>query len=301
MKRLMAVPPSSAKHSSVTTEVSVRIAGSHKALAIQSRCRSQSDRRDRTGPFLTSMRLPEPRWIAPRLICLSHAWRCLARKIAVVYRWPLQPGAVHLADGLVMDFEIECPKHSGAFDYRTGEAIRLPPCVNLQTYLTEIDMVKSESPSPDFFAGRSGASNARHPANRHSRRGRRVDASPDAGVRPPPPSATLPGTLEYLPVVRYPFSQGVGHENTNAGPWGCRSVLHWRDGGGDNKSQAVRPGRAARRRGGDGQGAAAAGRPGPVCARRRAISRSVTARRSWAARTRPSPTRISGPPRTPRR
>ncbi len=46
--------------------------------------------------------------------------------------------AVHLADGLVMDFEIECPKHSGAFDYRTGEAIRLPPCVNLRIYPAEI-------------------------------------------------------------------------------------------------------------------------------------------------------------------
>jgi 3-phenylpropionate/trans-cinnamate dioxygenase ferredoxin subunit len=46
--------------------------------------------------------------------------------------------AVHLADGLVMDFEVECPKHSGAFDYRTGEAIRLPACENLKTYRTEI-------------------------------------------------------------------------------------------------------------------------------------------------------------------
>ena len=46
--------------------------------------------------------------------------------------------AVHLADGLVMDFEIECPKHSGAFDYRSGEAIRLPACKNLKTYPAEI-------------------------------------------------------------------------------------------------------------------------------------------------------------------
>ena len=45
---------------------------------------------------------------------------------------------VHLCDGLVMDFEIECPKHAGAFDYRTGEAMRLPPCVNLRTYRAEL-------------------------------------------------------------------------------------------------------------------------------------------------------------------
>ena len=47
--------------------------------------------------------------------------------------------AIHLADGLVMDFEVECPKHSGAFDYRTGEAIRMPPCINLKTYEAETD------------------------------------------------------------------------------------------------------------------------------------------------------------------
>ena len=36
--------------------------------------------------------------------------------------------AVHLADGLVMDYVIECPKHNGQFDYRTGEAVRSPVC-----------------------------------------------------------------------------------------------------------------------------------------------------------------------------
>jgi len=46
--------------------------------------------------------------------------------------------AVHLADGLVMDYEIECPKHSGMFDYRTGEAKRLPACRNLNTYAARI-------------------------------------------------------------------------------------------------------------------------------------------------------------------
>lgn len=41
---------------------------------------------------------------------------------------------VHLAEGLVIDHEIECPKHGGVFDYRTGEALRLPPCINLRSY-----------------------------------------------------------------------------------------------------------------------------------------------------------------------
>ena len=47
--------------------------------------------------------------------------------------------AVHLADGFVMDYEIECPKHSGAFDYRTGAAKRLPPCVNLRIYPARVE------------------------------------------------------------------------------------------------------------------------------------------------------------------
>ncbi|NNL17116.1 MAG: Rieske 2Fe-2S domain-containing protein [Boseongicola sp.] len=46
---------------------------------------------------------------------------------------------VHLADGLVMDNEIECPKHNGLFDYRTGKALRAPVCVNLGTYETKIE------------------------------------------------------------------------------------------------------------------------------------------------------------------
>ena len=47
--------------------------------------------------------------------------------------------AVHLEDGLVMEYEIECPKHNATFDYRTGEALRAPACINLNTYETRID------------------------------------------------------------------------------------------------------------------------------------------------------------------
>ena len=41
---------------------------------------------------------------------------------------------VHLAEGLVMDYVIECPKHNGQFDYRTGEAKGAPVCQHLGTY-----------------------------------------------------------------------------------------------------------------------------------------------------------------------
>ena len=47
--------------------------------------------------------------------------------------------AIHLADGLVMDYRIECPKHSGEFDYRTGQAMRAPACKNLRTYPTKVE------------------------------------------------------------------------------------------------------------------------------------------------------------------
>jgi 3-phenylpropionate/trans-cinnamate dioxygenase ferredoxin subunit len=46
---------------------------------------------------------------------------------------------VHLAGGLVMDYVIECPKHNGQFDYRTGEAKRAPACVALRTYPVKVD------------------------------------------------------------------------------------------------------------------------------------------------------------------
>lgn len=46
---------------------------------------------------------------------------------------------IHLADGLVMDSIIECPKHNGRFDYRTGEAKGAPVCVNLRTYAVKVD------------------------------------------------------------------------------------------------------------------------------------------------------------------
>jgi 3-phenylpropionate/trans-cinnamate dioxygenase ferredoxin subunit len=44
----------------------------------------------------------------------------------------------HLADGLVMDEIIECPKHNGRFDYRTGEAKGAPVCVDLRTYPVKV-------------------------------------------------------------------------------------------------------------------------------------------------------------------
>ena len=47
--------------------------------------------------------------------------------------------SVHLADGLVMDYTIECPKHSGEFDYRSGEAMRAPACRNLKTYPAKLE------------------------------------------------------------------------------------------------------------------------------------------------------------------
>jgi 3-phenylpropionate/trans-cinnamate dioxygenase ferredoxin component len=46
---------------------------------------------------------------------------------------------VHLAGGLVMDHIIECPKHNGRFDYRTGEAKGAPVCVNLKTYKVKVE------------------------------------------------------------------------------------------------------------------------------------------------------------------
>lgn len=46
---------------------------------------------------------------------------------------------VHLAEGLVMGNIIECPKHNGRFDYRTGAAKGAPVCVDLKTYPVRLE------------------------------------------------------------------------------------------------------------------------------------------------------------------
>jgi len=48
----------------------------------------------------------------------------------------------HLAGGLVTDNIIECPKHNGRFDYKTGEAKRVPARVKLKTYPVKVDAGK---------------------------------------------------------------------------------------------------------------------------------------------------------------
>lgn len=47
---------------------------------------------------------------------------------------------VHLADGAIVDGQIECPKHNARFDARTGEAVRKPAREPLGTYdVEEVD------------------------------------------------------------------------------------------------------------------------------------------------------------------
>lgn len=47
--------------------------------------------------------------------------------------------AVHLADGLVMESTVECPKHSSIFDLTTGEVDTPPACENLRTYPVRVE------------------------------------------------------------------------------------------------------------------------------------------------------------------
>ena len=46
---------------------------------------------------------------------------------------------VHLADGLVMDNIIECPKHNGRFDYTSGAAMGAPCIINLKKYPVKVE------------------------------------------------------------------------------------------------------------------------------------------------------------------
>lgn len=45
---------------------------------------------------------------------------------------------IHLAEGTVIDGEIECPKHNGRFDILTGLPTREPVCIALKTYETRV-------------------------------------------------------------------------------------------------------------------------------------------------------------------
>lgn len=45
---------------------------------------------------------------------------------------------IPLYNGLVMDNIIECPKHNGRFNFKTGEARGAPVCENLKTYETQV-------------------------------------------------------------------------------------------------------------------------------------------------------------------
>ncbi|MEP3279709.1 MAG: Rieske 2Fe-2S domain-containing protein [Stappiaceae bacterium] len=45
----------------------------------------------------------------------------------------------HLGDGIVDGYEIECPLHFGAFDYRTGDPTVAPACVKLKIYPVTIE------------------------------------------------------------------------------------------------------------------------------------------------------------------
>jgi 3-phenylpropionate/trans-cinnamate dioxygenase ferredoxin subunit len=46
---------------------------------------------------------------------------------------------VHLADGLVVENTIECPKHSSIFNFATGEVETPPACEDLRTYPVRVE------------------------------------------------------------------------------------------------------------------------------------------------------------------
>ena len=72
-----------------------------------------------------------------------------------------------------MDDIIECPKHNGRFNYKTGEAKGAPVCVNLKTYPVKVDAGKV------FIQMLKDAAMARHGHHRRRRmrRARRLRAA----------------------------------------------------------------------------------------------------------------------------
>ena len=74
---------------------------------------------DHAGRTFAVYRSPDDQFFATAGIC-THENACLA-------------------DGLVMGDVIECPKHNGRFNYKTGEAKGAPVCVNLKTYPVKVE------------------------------------------------------------------------------------------------------------------------------------------------------------------
>lgn len=74
---------------------------------------------DHSGQTYAVYRSPEDKYFATDGLC-SHE-------------------KIHLADGLVMNDIIECPKHNGRFNYKTGAALGAPVCVNLKTYPVKVE------------------------------------------------------------------------------------------------------------------------------------------------------------------
>ncbi len=44
-----------------------------------------------------------------------------------------------LGEGEVFDYEIECPRHGGRFDVRTGEVAALPPMFPIKTFPVRVE------------------------------------------------------------------------------------------------------------------------------------------------------------------
>ena len=57
-----------------------------------------------------------------------------------------------LCDGFVMGNVIECPKHNGRFDFRTGAALSAPALEPLRTFATRVEgdrvFVNTSQPAP---------------------------------------------------------------------------------------------------------------------------------------------------------
>lgn len=48
-------------------------------------------------------------------------------------------GEASLADGFIVNGEIECPLHQGTFDIRTGRAVAVPCKIDLKTFQVKVE------------------------------------------------------------------------------------------------------------------------------------------------------------------
>ena len=104
-------------------------------------------------------------------------------------------GNAHLADGLVIGNQIECPKHNGRFDVRDGSPQRPPACVGLRTYPVRVErgrLLLNLASAPAARGAARAGNGLRIPRGQQRKRGHLPQGAGPGTREPQSPVVPLP-------------------------------------------------------------------------------------------------------------